>query len=333
MEDDGLFFQPVRIAVQGVGIQAVVDAVVFGGFVGEVAQFGGDLQRTGPQVGRQVGDGREVADVCLRPGRERDRPEDARQAEHVLCLQKGSVRVAVHLHGHGVPAVLVQVGRDVERGRVAGVLGEAYVAAVYPEVEKGIHAVKVQEDFLPGPVVRQGEIAAVGADLVAVNVGRPVAGRRAHDATAPVVRPDAVLEDHLLVDVYRHAVFQRSVRLDAVDVPVHRHGHVVPAGEVLLRVEEVLRAFLGRFGPVEFPGPVQREPAVGMLGQQLPGLFGIPEREEIGARQFLVEREVAGRLPLVAARRGFHVVPKAFDVLRHGRLRMMWNSFFFIVLD
>ena len=44
----------------------------------------------------------DVADLHLRLGGKRHGTEDARQAEHVLTFEEGSVGMAVNLYSHGV---------------------------------------------------------------------------------------------------------------------------------------------------------------------------------------------------------------------------------------
>ena len=155
------FHQGVLVGIEAVGVQLVGQSVPLGGFLAEVTDVGLHTDRAVGVGGVQVGEHTQVAHLYRRGGGQGDGAEDARQPEHVLRFEEGAVGVAVHLGGHHVLTLRVQVGGDVERGGVARVLREAHVPAVHPEVEERGHAVEVDIDFASGPSVGHGEVAAV----------------------------------------------------------------------------------------------------------------------------------------------------------------------------
>ena len=136
--------------------------------------------------------------------------DDAGQAEHILCLQETAVAVAIHLYGHHLLGLLrVDEAGDVEAGRIAGVLGEAHVMAVYPQVEEGIHTVEVDQNLPPAPIARQGECAQVAANFVPILHCRPLlVPGFAHHTAPPVIHSHLMLEDDLLIHVDGQPILQ-----------------------------------------------------------------------------------------------------------------------------
>ena len=132
--------------------------------------------------------------------------EDARQAEHILRFEERAVAVTIHFHCHDVLAFRIDEACDVERCRVARVLRESHIPAVHIEIEEGVGAVEINEHFLPAPVGRYGECAAIGTHLVAVFIGHPVCRRFAHHAAFPVAHTHLMLENNALVGIDWHAV-------------------------------------------------------------------------------------------------------------------------------
>ena len=256
----------------------------------------------------------------------RDRAENARQAEHVLRLKEGAVGIAVHLDRDARLFARLHELRNVEARGIAGILGEADVLAVHPHVEERIDAVEVQKDLASLPVGGNVELAQVGPDFVAVEIRRARLVRGlAHDALLPVADGDLVLEDHRLIDVHRQTVFVVAVALlgNADDVPVRRHRNLVPARRVEAFLEKVLRAFLRRAAPVEFPRAVERAPVARIFRKNLFRGLRVGERRERRARHFFVQREIAHAvhvargIPFVPGRRGGVPIAEAFK-LRHG---------------
>ena len=74
----------------------------------------------------------QIADFQLWVCRQVSRTEDAWQSEHVLSFEKRPVAVAIHLHCHHIVAIGIQPWGNVEASRVAAVLRESHIVAVYP---------------------------------------------------------------------------------------------------------------------------------------------------------------------------------------------------------
>ncbi len=72
-------------------------------------------------------------------------PENAAHAQLILVLQIGAVAPLQHQHGNGVGTIAQELGHLKLRGAV-GDLAVAHKAAVDPQVEAGVHALKVQEE-------------------------------------------------------------------------------------------------------------------------------------------------------------------------------------------
>ena len=316
------FHEPVLVAVELVLVERIAQAVVLGLLLVEVVDEGADVERS-LGVGVVIfGDGYHVAHLHHRLCGERHRAVDTRQTEHVLRLEEGTVAVAVHLGGHHVLA-LHQIVGDIELGQVAGVFRKTYVLAVDVEVEERVDAVEVDVDLAAVPAFGHGEGAAVGAHFVAVLVGGPVLGWCAHDALLPVVYGNLMFEDDALVGIDGHTILERSVLLDAGDVPVHGHLHLVPAAGVELGFVEVLRTLVGVGRPVELPFAVEGLPVFAVFGQDLAGALHTFEGEEPGMRLFLVVGQRVDTLPFPAAG-GSHVA--IIVALKRGHVGHQWSS-------
>ena len=150
----------------------------------------------------------------------------------------------VDLDGEGVVAGFEKLG-DVELGGGAGVLGVADFLAVDPEVEGGVDAFEGEEGVAAVPIFGDGEVATVGADLIAIFLGEGevVPLGNAHDAGR------VFFEGIGDVGVVGGAV--------AVHLPVGGHGDVIPGGDIVVGFEEVDGAVVGVADVVEFPDPVE----------------------------------------------------------------------------
>ena len=245
---------------------------------------------------------RRHADIPYRNHRLRlqgDRPEDARQTEHILHFQIARVGEAVHLHCQHILPRLDQRS-DIELRKVARILREAHIAPVDPEVEERIHALEIDQDPLPVPVRRDLETAAVGADLVARPVHGPVFRRRAHDAQPPVPRLPLEEPGHVDIDINRRPIALGAILSDADDIPVGRDRDLLPSGIVIVRLVEIGRPRRRIRRPMELPVPVQAQPVSTAVRQDGPGRFDIREREKPGVRGLFIQGQTVGRLPFVS---------------------------------
>ena len=251
---DGLERRDVLIELYGIELIAHVE--ILQALLPQVSQACGHPELAVLQMVVDVGDDHQIAYLRLGLGGEVDRADDARHAEHVLCLEKRAVAAAVHLHRYRVVA-LAEPRRDVKLGQAAGVLGEAHVDAVDPEIEEGVDAVEVDVDT---PALRRlgnGEAPAVLPHLIAVFVRRPVFGRHTHHALLPVAHLHLMIERCALVDVHRDAVLAGAVAAYAGHIP--RRGNPYPvlhAGHAAVLLE-ALEPPVGRGGPMEHPFAVE----------------------------------------------------------------------------
>ena len=179
---------------------------------------------------------------------------DAAEAEEVLILQIAAVAPAVALHGKQVFFARLDVGGDVKLGIVVCALAIAHLLAVHPDVDGAVGTVEVEQHGLVLPLGGEGEGASV----------------RTHG-----VRFGHVREAVLALDEGR--VVAEGVGDVAVDggavaqhLPVGWDGNLVPAAVVERGLEEVRRAFVGTFHPVELPVAVEQH--VARRGCALPGL-------------------------------------------------------------
>ena len=193
------------IGIQLVFVDTVRQGIVLDFLFIQIAKHGLDRYRSSVSV--QFGFYLHIAYLHLRGGGQIRIPEDTWQAVHVLCLEEGTVRTAVHFYRHRVLA-LHQVFRDVETGRIAGILREAYILSVHPEVEERVHPVEVNVHLTVFPVVGHGEGTAVRSHLVPVFVGSPVLVRFAHHAPFPVAHGYRMFEYDRLITVNGYTIFQ-----------------------------------------------------------------------------------------------------------------------------
>lgn len=113
----------VALLVQVVLVEGVADAHTLHGLGAEVAYIGCDVkQAVGTIAVGKVGDDAEVAHVNGGFAFKSHRAEYARQAEHVLTLEEGTVAVTIDLYGNGLVALFVQVGRNVKLSGIAAIL-------------------------------------------------------------------------------------------------------------------------------------------------------------------------------------------------------------------
>ena len=244
----------------------------------------------------------------LRLSGEIDRAEDPWKAEHILCFEERAITIAVDLYRDDILLSLgAEVRRYIEGGEIAGVLGEAHVASVDPEVEERVDPIEVEEDCLVAPLGGELEGAAVGADLIAVTIGRPFLGRSTHNPLAPVIRAHLVVEDDGLIDVDRRTILLLPVALEAVDIPVHRYGDLIPRGGIVVGAIEVHRALFWRAHPVEAPRPVEALVERAILREYALSTILRGEREEVSVGLLLAKSIVGWTLPLLA-RRGSRVI-------------------------
>ena len=181
-----------------------------------------DAQVGVPVLRVQVSLDGEVANVERRRAEQVDVPVNAAEAPHVLVFQVAAVGPAVDLHGEHVFPLRFHVAGDVEFRRGHAALAVANALTVHPDVERGLHAVEVQENLAAGPVLWQLESPPVRADRVTVFV-------HARGLRQGKAEPG--------VDVDRYAV--------AVHLPVAGHGQVVPRADVERRLVEIHGPFGG----------------------------------------------------------------------------------------
>ena len=241
-----------------------------------------NVQGPVPLVHR-VGLREKVADVDLGHRKNGDVAENAGQAEHVLAFQVRAVGMAVHLRGHHV-LPLLEVGADVKAGRIAGILGKAHVLPVDPEVEEGIHAVKLHVHLPAVPVRGHFKRAAVGAYGIPFLVGRVIlVGGLLHH-----IGPGA-FKGVRLVGINGGAV--------ALRLPGGGHLDFLPVLHVVIRLVKIGRAALGILGPVELPLAVQGLAPLAVFRQHFQGGLQIAERRKKGRGGLLVQMQVLFLFP------------------------------------
>ena len=130
--------------------------------------------------------------MLLGPGKEVHVSVDAAHAQLVLVLQIAAVAPLEHQHGQGVVAG-GEVAGDVELAGGVGHLAVAHKLAVYPQVEAGVHALKVQEPAVGGGVghIDVAHVQAAGVLLGDIGrvAGEGVAHVGVHVAAIAVVLP------------------------------------------------------------------------------------------------------------------------------------------------
>ena len=247
----------------------------------------------------QIGNRHNVADMYFGSGGKIYRTNDSRHAEHVLRFKKRAVATAINLHRHTV-CPFYQIFRYVELRKTAGIFGEPHIFAVYPEIEKRIHAVEVYEHPEFFPIGGNVETANVLPHLVAVFVCRPCLGRFAHHSLAPITYLNFMIKYAALVHINGNAVFAFAVFANACHIPRRRYFYFVPFPRCRLIVFETFYPFIGICRPMKLPVAVERGEKVAVCRQNFFGSLCVLKRKEPRMGQFLVERQLLGRLPFAA---------------------------------
>ena len=294
----------IFVGIKVVFVEAIDDFVVLRELVVILHQRIDNQPRptTGP-----VGPDAQVLEANFRRGIDADAAENARQAEHILRFEERAVGVAIDLDRNRVFAHF-RIIRDVETGGVARIFRETNVFSVHPKVEKRIDTVELDENLLFFPLFRHGERAAIRTHFVAIFVSRPVRRRRAHHTLAPVIDLALVIENHGLVHIDGNAVFAFPTAfllvprtfLQPHDVPVRRHGNVVPRRAVEVLFVEIERSLVGRLGEMELPRSVEADAPRTVLGQHFPRLIRRGKRHKPRPRLHFVVAQSFGRLPFRA---------------------------------
>ena len=228
----------------------------------------------------------EVTNMQRRAGHERDIAEDAAHAPEVLILDIAAVAPAVDLDRDHVLAGR-QILRDIELGRHARVLAVSDLLAIDPHVECRVDAVEQKIDLAAAPLSGNGELAAVGADRVALIVRRPgVIVGSIGDAR------EIALERIRDVGVDGGAV--------ALHLPVRGDGNFLPRTHVEIWLVKIYRAKLRALDPVEFPRAVERLQWKKRGPQRAPPFIG--KRSERGAPWLLVDSEHVRVFPVTRGR-------------------------------
>ena len=201
---------------------------------GRLAEIDRHRQPPVPVPVIQAGPDLEVADTDPGRGVEIDVALDAGQPPEVLAFEIGAVRPPVDLGGQDVLAGLEEFG-DVPFGRRLRILAEAELLSVDPDVEERLDGAELEIDVHSGPVRRDRERPAVGADRIAV-VG--------HEGRLGV--PGEFVRD---VNVDRDIV--------ALEHPVRGDGSFRPAADVGRRLPELEGPVAGPRRPVELPWAVE----------------------------------------------------------------------------
>ena len=258
----------------------------------------------------RLGGGEEVANVQLGHGVELNRAEEARQARHILALEVGRVAMTVDLGRQDVVARLEE-GRDAEGRRIARILREAHILAVDPQVEEGVHTVKLKVNLLAGPLSGHREVAPIGAHRVARLVVGVVLGRGGHHPR-PIARKGIGL-----VGVKRRPPPLLALRVRAHRLPRRGHHNRLPIRDIIRRILEAHRPRRRVLAPLELPrrGAIQTQPTRTKTRQNLLGRLLVGEAKGPRARGFLIIGEVLLLLPLQTRRRGCR--PKSV----HGQRR------------
>ena len=229
----------------------------------------------------------------LGTGHEVNVPMDAAKAEHVLVFQIRAVAPLVHLNGQGVISPF-HIRGDVEFGIVVGTLAVTHLLAIDPHVKGRIDAVKMQEDFLAVPFLRQGEIPAVRAHGI---------GFLFHGIAFLGLDERRVAQERIrYIGIERGAV--------TLHLPVGGNLYLVPLTHVVGRLVEGHGTLLGRLDPVELPGTVEQEVAAGgrtfprvLIGGIGHHLFLCCVWDERGMARFLIDGKHLFVFPVVGGGR------------------------------
>jgi len=268
--DSGIAYNSVFVAKQLILIELRLDFITLCDLLREIAHINSDICHSIAVLAIKVGGNSHVAQLnrigcCQRYG-----TEDTRQTEHILRLQERRIAITIDLDSHHILA-LDQIFGDVECRQVARVLRESHIAAINPEVEERIHAIEVDINLAVLPCIGNRECTAIRAHLVTVLVGCMVRSWFTHHTTFPIANGNRVFEDNGLVDIDGCAVFLRAIFLQTIDIPVHRHLHVVPRRDIEFGLVKIGRTLLGVLHPIELPSAIKREIVGTILGQHLAG--------------------------------------------------------------
>ena len=113
-----------------------------------------------------------------------------------------------------------------------------------------------------------------------------------------------MVEDDGLIDVDGRTILLLPVALEAVDIPVHRYGDLIPRGGIVVGTIEVHRTLFWRTYPVEAPRPVKALIEGAVLWEYALGTILRGEREEVSVGLLLAKSVVGWTLPLFARRGG-----------------------------
>jgi hypothetical protein len=129
-----------------------------------------------------------------------------------------------------------------------------------------------------------------------------------------------VVEDDGLIDVDRRTILLLPITLEAVDIPVHRYGDLIPRGGIVVGTIEVHRALFWRAHPVEAPRPVEALVERAILREYALSTILRGKGEEVSVGLLLAKSVVGWTLPLLA-RRGGRVI---IAIAREESLTSHW---------
>ena len=213
---------------------AVEQCRAHGRRLGRARQVDCRRQRAVTIVMGQPGIDAQIADMGLRRGIECDRPLDPVDAPEVLILQIAAVRMAIEFDCDDVLAGL-GCAADVEFGRELGVFRIADLLAVHPQIISRPRRPDVQQQPAPSEMRGDGDVAAIGGDLVQPMLDKGfVAGKGIAAADEDRAAQPLCLEDA-------------------------RYRHFAPGRHVAGRVLEADRPRLGIGGHMHPPQAIERE--------------------------------------------------------------------------
>ena len=132
----------------------------------------GNPELCGLKVLRQICCDDIIPNPVRRPVQKIDIPEDPGKAELVLVLKVGAVAPLEYKHGQKIVPFLEKI-RYIELRRVMGHLAVSHIAPVEPDIETGVHPLKIQECTRRIGVPVPCEIVKVGtAGIVLRHIGR-----------------------------------------------------------------------------------------------------------------------------------------------------------------
>ena len=294
-------YQRIFIRIQFIGIQRIIYFIILGCLFIQVTDISVDSQRTIRISSVQIGNSHQVTEMNLGNRVQSYRTEDTRQTEHILCLQKWTIRATIYFGCYDIFAFL-KIRGNIEISGIARVLGEPHILTVNPKIEERIHTVETDEYFPAVPILRNLKISAEGTNLITVLISSPVSGRSTHHSSAPVVYLHAMLEDNRLIDINRSSILQASVFLNTIDIPARRYRDYVPRSHIIIRLIEICRTGIGVGCPMKLPVAIERLPELTVFGQYFASTFQVLKRKEISMRLLLIECQVFGRFPLRSCR-------------------------------